>query len=366
MHLSRSLEWVDLDFAEIDARLAADAPVLPDFETAIDVEPIARAMFEAQKQTKTGSYGPKLRRLIAAAGDALDPFVAEVLRAEIELRDPATPSTARDAAALKLQAMIGADPSRPEALRALARYRAEKERAFAEAGQLFGEAWQRSGEPVDAYDAARAWHWQDPGEAWPWAQRVPADRSDEFPRLAYFEAHHALAVDADATKPLDAAEWQTHYDRVRRYLDTTEGRLLPGVHALMTRIARRMGDEALARAHADLDAQQRQGAAQVHLAAANQALEQRDLARAREAAEAARRLLPSDIGVLRVVARVADAAGDDIMLSDALWQIRRWSASMRDGVGNENIARFDLQLPMLPQRPPSALGPEDSRVERQR
>jgi len=374
MQLSRNLEWGNLDFAEIDARLAADAPVLPRFEETVDVEAVARAMFAAQKQTETGSYGPKLRRLISAASDALDPYIADVLRAEIELSEPGASAAARDAAIAQLQSMIDADPSRPDALRALARYRAEKERSFAEAGRLFGQAWQRSGEPVDAYDAARAWHWKDPAQAWPWAQRVPADRPDEFPRLAFFAAHHALAADADGTEPNgegegegeDKAEWQALYDGVRRYLDSTEGRQLPGVHALLARIARRLGNDTLARAHADLDATQRQGLAKIQLVAANRALEAGDLAGARQAAEAARSLLPADNGVLRVIARIADASEDDIMLSETLWEIRRWSASMQDGVGNENIVRFDLQLPLLPQRPPSALRPEDSRVERQR
>jgi spermidine synthase len=361
MHLSRSLGWVNMEYSELEARLSPDAPVLPEFSDAIDVQGVARAMLDTEKRSKTAGYGPKLSRLIAVQGDGLDPYMRATLAAEITLRRADAAPAERAAAAARLREQMADQPDRPEAARALARALAEQSRRFADAAAVFEEAWRRSGEAQDAYDAARAWHWVDRSAAFRWMDRIPASARGDFPRLALFEAERFLASPS-AHAGNEAARLHEHWDRVNAYLQTDEGRRLPGVHRVLSELAERRDDERMALAHRDADARQRREAAGAELLRAGTALAAGQLPAARSALSAADRLLPSDPTVLAFEARLAAAEADGPALSEALWNVRSWSPTLRQGVGNENALRAELALPLLPEVAPSQLEQSDSLV----
>ncbi len=362
MHLSRNLNWDHADFSDIEGRLAERAPVLPPLDDELDPVGVARAMLGAQKETTAGSYGPKLRRLLRAHGAGIDPVLRHVLKAEIELRQADASSEDKQRALDELQTLSREAPDRPEAPRVLALYAAGQSKSFAGAGELFGEAWRRSGSPSDAYDAARAWHWVDAGKAWSWIERIEPSQRAAFPRIAFFEAQRALEARDTLPPTQTEAVLGEHYQRVLAYRDTREGRVLPGVDSLLSRLADALGDKSAKRAHADADARQRRRQAMGSIQRANEGLAKGDLSLAESALREARALLPSDDAILRLDVRLAAAQKDSDRLSDALWQLRRWAPTLRDGVASENLMRETLQLPMLPQRRPEALTQSDSRA----
>jgi spermidine synthase len=350
MRLSRALDWVGVDWDAIDARVAGDAPVLPPFEPAVDVVGVARAMLDAQKRAPNDHYARKLHRLLAAHGEAIDPYERAVLAAEVDARALGVDEAAHAAAEPKLRALVAEHPTRPEAARALALGLAERDRRFAEAAELFLEAWRRSGRTRDLYDATRAIHWVDPARAWALAEQIPPSERDDYPRLAFFAAERALDRGAAPER------LARHLEAVQAYLETREGRELPGVHAVAAALAERTGDEALARWHRDADALQRAQSVEAILDEARAALADADWPRANDALERAKALAPLDPVRLELEARAAAVQGDAARLSEALWAVRRAGESLRDGVGDENALRAALGLPLLPERPPEELG----------
>ena len=364
VRLSRNLSWEQtMDYSELENRLDSRTPVLPPFDDTPDVPAIARAMFEAQKKTTKESYGPKLLRLLRVHGAGIDPLLRAVLEAETELRRPDTSPERRQQARSRLLELGQQATGRAEALRTVALYCAEREKDYARAGRLFAEAWRRSGRDRDAYDAARAWHWVDPDEGWRWVERIAPERRSAFPRIALFDAERALERWRSPGQTVDASLLAEHYRAVLTYRETADGHRLPGVDALLSRLAWALGDEPAARARADADARLRGRLAASPIKRANEALAKGDLADAESALQRARELLPSDAAVLQLEARLADAAGDADRLSSSLWQLRSWAPTLRDGVASENIMRAALRLPLLPQRRPEDLTRADSRAD---
>jgi hypothetical protein len=195
--------------------------------------------------------------------------------------------------------------------------------------------------------------------AWTWVERIPSDERSAHPRIAVFEAVHSLEDRSDASN-LDTLD--AHYAAVMDYLDTQEGRRLPGIHALLSRLAAARGDETLALAHSDADARERSRRASDHLSNAAIALEAGRLEQAEKELKSAQRLTPNEMKVLQIAARLAAARGDSEHLSEVLWKLRSWAPSLSEGVGRENVMRAQLELPMLPDRAPARLEPSDSRI----
>jgi tetratricopeptide (TPR) repeat protein len=190
-------------------------------------------------------------------------------------------------------------------------------------------------------------------------ERIPLGERDAYPRVAVFEAARHLE---DRPEEWNVEALDGHYAAVMAYLDTQEGRRLPGIHALLSRLAAERGDETLALAHSDADARERRHRASSQLTNAAIALEAGRLEEAAEELRNAQRLTPNDTKVLQIAARLAAARGDSEHLSEALWKLRSWAPSLSEGVGRENSMRAQLELPMLPDRAPARLEPADSQI----
>ncbi len=341
----RRLSWENLDFAEIESRLAPDAPVLVPTDERPDVEAVARALLELSPRQRPWPFRRKLERLVDRHGERLDPVVAAVLRAEAALRD----EDDAERTLASLRELVRVHPDRPEPWRLLGRYHALERRAYAEAGTAFAQAWERSGAASDAYDAGRAWHHVDAARAWPWLDRVPAEVRGDFPRFAFYDAQRSLAADAGRD------ELRDRWDALLAWRDTRAGRSFPGVDATLAELAEALGDRVRARAHRDADARTRHARASAARRRAEQALNRGELEAAAEALGAAGRDAPGHPGALELAVRLAVARRDPSALEQAFAALRHWAPGIDDAVALENRLRDQAGLPLLPERPPEEL-----------
>lgn len=333
MRIPRRLSWSNLDFSAIDAALAGNAPALPPLRGDVDVAAVAELLLGLQDEVRPWPFAGRLERLLAVHGEGLDPVRAECLLAEARLRDPQR----APAAVAALTALAEAHPDRPEPLRRLGYHHALRTGDRRAAVAAFEAAFARSGEPQDAYDAARAWHRIDRKTAWRWAARIPAARRAEFPRVALFRAEEALAAGAPADE-LDA-----HYAALLGYRESSEGFEVPGVDAVLAELAQRLGDVARTRAHLEADREQRARAAAPLLAKARKALAEGRPDEAARPAEQVRVLLPGNAQVLDLRVDLALARDDAQELDAALTALRRSAPSLKEGLAREYRVRAQFE-----------------------
>ena len=337
----RQLRWHELKFGEIEARLPADAPVLPPLRGALDTAALARAMLD-KREDKGWPYGAKLARFLTQERGALPDYTRELLLAEARLRDPQ-----QEAAALeKLGELAAADPTRPEPLRLIGTHLALRRNAWRAASDAFARAWAQSHAASDAYDAGRALHPIDPAGARAWFARIPAAQRADYPRLAFYDAAAALArgLRGDALDATAAA--------LERFLDTDAGRSYPGAHELASRVAWARGDQTAARRHADLDARQRAERARDWLERADAALKKDDLDGARRALDQAAQLVPADGRLAWRRAELALEHGTPDELAQALAALRAAAPNQAAGIGSENAFRSAHEMPLVPEPAP--------------
>jgi spermidine synthase len=332
--IPRRLLPKQLDFTQIERRLAADAPVLPPLAGTLDPAGVAEALLARRAGPEDWPLAGRLTRLVRVHGGELDPLRAESLVLAAALRGAAT----RAEAEARLRALAAQHPGRAEPLRALARQLARREKRYAEAADLFGEAFRRSGEAADAFDAARAMHHVDPQRAATLAARVPRRERERFPRLAVFEAERALAEGGAALRPAQAA--------LLAYRDTPEGRERSEVNALLARLAQALGDDEDARYFADLDHVARAAAAESWLRRASQALAAGRLDQAERALAAVAEQLPASSRASSLRAELAHRRSDARALEEAFAAIRAGAPSVPAGIGAENRLRARLGLPL--------------------
>jgi predicted membrane-bound spermidine synthase len=346
---SRS-DWAKLDFGEVEAGLAFDAPVLPPLLGEVDLAVVARTLLELVRGPGESSPSAKLERLLRNHSEGLDPLLLATLRADAATRREGTETEAVEA----LRGLAEAHPERPEPLRALALHLEIRRGALAEAARAFAEAHARSGDPRDAFGAARALDRVDPEAARGWIGRIPESERGRFPRIALIEARAVLASGARG----DAA--RAAFQALRRFRDTEEGRKLAGVNAVMAELAEAAGDRATARAFRAADHRERVALARPWIRKAASALEKERLEEAAESLARAEALLPADTNVLLLKARLALARGDDAGLREALAELRTWAPTLAGAVTAENRFRTASGLPLLPERPAEELGASDS------
>jgi hypothetical protein len=232
-------------------------------------------------------------------------------------------------------------------------------RRHREAEACFAEAFARSGEAGDAFEAGRALHAEDPGAARRWFARIPEAERARFPRLAAFEAKAAL------DRGVGPAAARAHLDAVLRYRDTEEGRRVRGLAAVASELARAAGEADLARTLADEDHRERLARAEPRLRAARRALAKGDLAAADAALSASEAFVPGDPRGAELRARTAAAGGDRAGAEAALAELRGAAPTLARAVAAENRLRAELGLPLLPDRAAAALlAPEATREER--
>jgi len=342
--IPRRLEWRSLDWARIEAGLSPDVPVLPPLTAPVDVAQVIRGVLDAVSTATRPEPLRKVERLLARHGDRLDPFDAARLHAEAQLFE----SASRAAGEAALRALGQANPERPEPWRILGTHQATRLRDFAAAGASFAEAFARSGDASDAYDAARAFDYVDPERAFGFVEKIPASERARFPRLAWYEAKHALH-----RSPKDASLAAT-FDTLRRYRDTAEGRRIHGINATLARLAYTLGDEPRARAYQEADRRERLERAEPLLERARQALAEGRLDEAATALGTAMVLLPGHTEGVHLAARLAVARGDRPGLEAALVELRAFAPSMEAAVVAENRFRAAHGLPLLSEQPAEA------------
>lgn len=359
-HTPARNDWGKIDFAEVEAGLAADAPVLPPLVGEADVAAIARTLLEFVRESEENSPSTKLERLLRNHADALDPVLVAVLRADAATRGGETEARGVES----LRALAAAHPDRPEPLRALASHLVRKE-AFAEAARAFAAAHARSLAAQDAVGAARALDRLDPEASWEWVQRIPRAEWERFPQIALFQARAALRA-GDRGEAI-----RLPFQALRRFRDTEEGRKLAGVNAVMAELAEAAGDRRLARAFREADQRERAASAQPWIQQAERALGENRLDEAGELLARAEALVPTDASVLLAQARLARARGDAAGLEAAFRRLRAWSPTLKGAITAENRFRMELGLPLLPERPAeelaasaSALGDRSRQAER--
>lgn len=349
--IPRRLEWSILDFGAIEDRLDAQAPVLAPIDGAADVAAIARGLVDnadgrpGAPPEREWPYAKRLRRLLRAHGRSLDETTRETLLADAETR-----STAHEADAVaRLRALAEGARTRPEPLRAIGLHLALRKQDFAGAASAFAAAFERSGDPQDAFDAGRALHHVDAAGSFAWFDRIPAADRARFARLAVYDTERALAAGTRgaAMRPL--------YEALLRYRDTPEGRLLPEVPELLARAADAAGDAGAARMWSDVAFQQRLTYGTAALGRARAALEAGRLDEVAGPLADAQRALPADTRVLELRARLARAQGDAEALDRALAALRDLAPSLEMAVAAENRFRTQLGLPLLPPRAPADL-----------
>jgi len=340
----RRLEWTPLDLGPLEARLA-DAPLLPPLRGEVDLAAVARGVLALGPRGADWPFAAKLDRLLRVDAPRLDPPLAAALRAEAALREPSREGEALDS----LRALAARAPERPEPLRTLGRHLAEQRRDYRAAAEAFEQAFARSGDPSDAYDAARAWHPVDRARAYAWSDRIPPEARARFPRLAVYDAERALAERAGA------APLRERYAALLAFRDTPEGRQYADLEPLAARLAEAIGDEKAARAHRDADQRAREALAAPLLTRAEHAFDQGDLAAASEALIAAADLLPGDARVLDAAVRAALLRRDPAALQRAFAEMRAWAPSLVEAVAEENRVRQRLGLALLPERDANAL-----------
>jgi hypothetical protein len=227
----------------------------------------------------------------------------------------------------------------------LGTWQATRLRDFPAAGASFAAAFERSGEPRDAYDAARALDYVDPERAFAFVERIPASERARFPRLAWFEAKRALAR-GERGEALAA-----RLAELASYRDSAEGRLIPGVSATLARLAEATGDRRRALFYQEADRRERLAKAEPLLARAREALADRRLDAAEPAVRGAAALLPGHPDVAQLAAELALARGDAAALEAALGELRATAASLEAAVVAENRFRAGHGLPLLPEQP---------------
>jgi predicted membrane-bound spermidine synthase len=329
----RALSWRPLDYTAIESRLRPDDPVLPPWRGALDVAAVGRALLSASDDS---TYVPKLRRLLAAHADGLDACDAGTLYAAALLREPARESEGLE----QLRTLAQTHPRRPEPLRVLGTHLAIRRAQWRDAARAFAEAFARSGDSADAYDAGRALDHVDREAAWRWFERIAGSERDRYPRLAFYAARRALASGSE-----DDALGAAYLD-LSGFLAGPKGRGFPGAHALASRLAWELGDEASARAHADADARQRRGRAAPLISRARSALAAGRLDEARAAVEEAGRLVPLDEAVIEMRTRIAMEHGTPAQVERSISLLRSWAPDVQQSIAAENRLRDLHGLPL--------------------
>ena len=294
-----------LDFGPLEARLAPGAAVLPPVHGALDVEAVAEALLAKANYGAAFPLAPKLARLLRVHGAALPAARRSTLAARARLFDPALEPEAL--AGLRELASAATDDLAP--LRAIGLHLARAHGDFAGAAQSFAQAYARSRDAADAYDAGRATQRLDPARAESWFARIPARERSRFPRLALYAAEQAL------TRRAAPDELRSQRDALLAYRDTEEGRAFPSVNGVLERLATALGDD---------DA-------------------------ARDFAAAASRAAGGPGARALAAARSAHAQGESTKLDAALRELRFWAPSLRAAIGAENRFRSDHGLPLLPE-----------------
>jgi tetratricopeptide (TPR) repeat protein len=339
-------DWGKLDFGEVEAKLAPDAPVLPPLVGDVDVAAVARTLLGLVGGSGRNSPSGKLERLLRNHAEGLDPLLVATLRADGATRREDTETQGIEA----LKGLAEAHPGRPEPLRALAVHLEVRQGAFAEAARAFGEAHGRSQEARDAFDAARVIDRLEPEAAWEWIRRIPEAERGRFPQIALYEAKAALR-NGERGEAVRAA-----YQALWRFRDTEEGRVVSGVNAVMAELAEAAGDRLAARAFREVDHRERAARAQPWVRKASVALREKRLDQAEESLSRAEALMPADASVLLLKARLALAREDDEGLQATLAELRTWAPTLAGAVTAENRFRMESGLPLLPERPAEEIG----------
>ncbi len=342
--IPRRFDWRDLDFAAIESRLPRDAPVLPPLSRPVDVEQVGLALSRGSQAVRAG-LASKLERLVHAHAARLDEVTRGTLLARARLASDRTQA----GAIAELRRLGEAHPRSPAPFRALGEHYARSGRRHPEVATAFAEAFARSGDLRDAFDAGHALHAVDPGGARRWFARIPAAERHRFPGLAVYDAAAALAREAAPE------ELALHLDAVLRYRDTEEGRGVQGLAAFVAELSRAAGDEAAARSFADADHRERLARARVGLRASERALAKGDAGAALAALDAAAALVPGDPRVAELRARAALARGDRAGTEAALAALRASAPTLAEAVAAENRFRAEHGLPLLPDRPAALL-----------
>jgi spermidine synthase len=337
--IPRRLDWSHLDFAAVEARLPPATPVLPPLRSPFDAGEVARALLDHFRDVTPWPYAAKLERLLRQHEVVLEPVARATWIAAGRLRDDATEAPAM----ATLEGLAATHPRRPEPLRALGLHAALRRADFRTAARAFAEAHQRSGDAVDAYDAGRALFHVDRDGAWTWFQRIPESERHRFPRLAFYAAERAVR------RGSPAGSLRATYTDLLRYRDTEEGRRLPGVDELLSRMAYDLGDVTAGRGFADAAARERLRAGEAELERAAKALDEGRTDDARTALAAAALLAPADERLAALRVRLAIESGDAASLAAALRELRFWAPSLRAGVGAENRLRSVHRLALLPE-----------------
>jgi spermidine synthase len=338
--------WGKLDFEEVEAKLAPNAPVLPPVSGEVDVAAAARTLLELVGGPGENSPAAKLERLLRNDAENLDPVLVATLRADLATRREETEAEAVEA----LRGLARAHPDRPEPLRALAAHLEVRKGAFAEAARAFGEAHARSQDPQDAFDAARLLDRLDPEAASEWIRRIPEAERERFPQLALYEAKAVLRSGERGEAVRVALE------ALGRLRDTEQGRQLVGVNAVMAELAEAAGERLAARGFRDVDHRERAARAMPWIQQAKRALEEERLGEAEAWLSKAEALMPAKTEVLLLRARLALARKDAEGLRAALAELRSWAPTLADAVVAENRFRQESGLPLLPERPPEEIG----------
>jgi len=333
----RDLRTRYVDFAAIESRVDAKTPALPPLSGPVDVARIARVLLDARIDGGPWAFGPKLERLLGLHAEGLDPVVRESLLAELRIRNPEL----RRAQAEVVARLRREHPTRPEPWRVLA----EARRAVGDAelaAEAYGEAWQRSQDPADAFAAGQVLASVDAGRAAEWFARIPVEARPEFPGLAVAGARQAL--DAGAS----GAELRAAYEALRAFRATREGRARRDVNELLARMAWSLGDAQAARAYADLARDRRRSEGSAAVARLRRAIAAKRYDDAAAALAEAERLLPADASVLELAAQLALERKDPAALAEALLRLRDWSPTLDAAIQAENRFRQDNDLPLLP------------------
>jgi spermidine synthase len=338
--------WSKLDFGEVEAKLAPDAPVLPPLVDEVDVARVARSLLELVRDSESRSPSAKLERLLRNHAEGLDPVVAATLRADAATRRKDTETRGVEA----LQQLAAAHPERPEPLRALGLHLEVRKGAFAEAARAFAAAHARSTAPRDAFATARALDRLDAEAAWTWIGRIPEAERGRFPQIALYEAKAALRR-GERGEAIRGA-----FQTLRRFRETEEGRALGGVNAVMAELAEAAGDHWAARAFREVDYRERAAKAEPWVRKASSALQEQRLEEAEESLARAEALVPTDAKVLLLKARLALVREDGAGLEATLAQLRAWAPTLAGAVTAENRFRMESGLPLLPERPAEEIG----------
>jgi len=331
----------DLDFGRIEERLAPGTPVLPETTGTVDIAAVARSLLCLGKAQAEWPYARKLARLLQEHGSGIDPVVSQSLRLAGELRQKDT----RVATLAALRTLAAQAPGQPEPLRVLGHDLGERERNFRAAGDAFAEAYARSHDAEDAFDAARAYSHVDSALAADFARRIPTRDRARYPRLAVYEAERAIAERADPVVLRDRLTALLHFR------DTNDGREQPDLNALASRLATMIGDDRTARRFADLDHETRELRARPLLERAADAIATGQTEEASGAIAEAEQLLPGSARLAELKVRLAAKRSDPRALELGFAEVRAAAGTLAAGISAENVLRLELGLPLFPMFP---------------